>query len=162
MRKTQRRVDVIGIDHLYLSVADLARSEAFYDGVMRILDFRKVARPLAGGDMHVHYFNRALQLSLRPARESSGGHDPYAPGLHHLCFRVADEADVDVVADELATLGIDATAPKHYPEYQDDYYATFFEDPDGVRLEVVNHMAMRKQTAELHDQTPPIHPRAED
>lgn len=162
MPSTQGSVDVIGIDHLYLSVAELARSEAFYDGVMRILDFRKVARPLAGGDMHIHYYNAVLQLSLRPARERSRDHDPYAPGLHHLCFRVGDEAQVDVVAEELAALGIDATAPRHYPEYQDDYYATFFEDPDGVRLEVVNHMTMRKQAAELHDRIPPIPPRAED
>jgi len=69
---------------------------------MRILDFRKVARPLAG-DMPVHYYNRVLQLSLRPARGSSGDHDSYAPGLHHLCFRVADE---DGGTDELAALGI--------------------------------------------------------
>ena len=72
---------------------------------MRILDIRKVARPLAG-DMHVHYYNRVLQPSLGPARESSGDHDSYALGLHHLCFRVADEAEVDGVADELAALGI--------------------------------------------------------
>ena len=33
-------VEVIGIDHVYLSVRDLARAEAFYDRVMPILGYR--------------------------------------------------------------------------------------------------------------------------
>ena len=35
-----------------------------------------------------------------------------------------------------AGLGIDASLPRLYPEYAADYYATFFPDPDGMRLEV--------------------------
>ena len=148
--------EVIGIDHLYLSVRDLERSAAFYDTVMRILDFRKVARPLAGGDMHVHYYNRLIQFTLRPASPGSPNHDSYSPGLHHFCFRVAEASDVDAVAAELRAAGIEAAPPKIYAEYHDDYYATFFEDPDGIRLEVVNHLAMRKQAAEVFDRIPPI------
>ena len=34
-------IEVIAIDHIYLTVSDLARSEAFYDTVFRLLDFRK-------------------------------------------------------------------------------------------------------------------------
>ena len=33
--------DVTGIDHVYISVGDLARAEVFYDRVMSILGFRK-------------------------------------------------------------------------------------------------------------------------
>jgi glyoxylase I family protein len=149
-------VDVIGIDHIYVSVSDLERSESFYDSVMRCLGFRKVARPLAGGDLHVHYYNRLLQFTLRPASQGSPDHDSYAPGLHHFCFRVAENSDVDAVAAQLEAAGIEATSPRLYPEYHDDYYATFFQDPDGLRLEVVNYMAMRKQAAEIFDQIPPI------
>jgi len=29
-------------------------------------------------------------------------------------------------------------APAHYPEYSGDYYAVFFEDPDGMKLELVH------------------------
>ena len=94
MNSSSRPVDVIGIDHIYVSVRDLERSESFYDAVMQILDFRKVARPLAGGDMHIHYYNRILQFSLRPAAAGSPDHDSYAPGLHHFCFRVAEASDV--------------------------------------------------------------------
>jgi catechol 2,3-dioxygenase-like lactoylglutathione lyase family enzyme len=77
-----------------------------------------------------------MQYTIRPAKRDVA-HDPYAPGLHHLCFRVASREQVDAAAAGLATLGVTATPPKLYPEYAADYYATFFEDPDGIRLEVV-------------------------
>jgi catechol 2,3-dioxygenase-like lactoylglutathione lyase family enzyme len=151
-------VDVLGLDHIYIAVSDLERSQRFYDAVMAVLDFRKVARPLAGGDHHVHYFNRVFQFSLRPARSPMHPHDSYSPGLHHFCFRVSDRDAVDAVARELRARGIAATEPRMYPEYHDDYYATFFEDPDGIRLEVVNHMANRRAAVEHWSTIPPIEP----
>ena len=141
-------VDVTGIDHIYLAVSDLDASERFYDRVMSVLDFRKRKGRLArSGDPHVHYFNRVTQFSLRPARTSGTVHDPYAPGLHHLCFRVADRNAVDQTARELARLGIEASEPAPYPQYHEDYYATFFEDPDAVRLEIMNHVQFRRDVA---------------
>ena len=100
-------VEVIGIDHVYVAVRDLGRAEAFYDRVMEILGFRK-ARSTIAGDPHVHYYNRQFGFSLRPARPGSPDHDPYAPGLHHFCFRVADEAAVDRAASDLRSAGVDA------------------------------------------------------
>ena len=136
-------VEVIGIDHVYVTVRDLGASEGFYDRAMGVLGFRK-RRGTIGGDPHVHYYNRQYGYSLRPAREGARGHDPYAPGLHHFCFRVVDEAAVDRAAAELGQAGVDATQPRYYPEYAPDYYATFFADPDGVRLEVTNFREMRR------------------
>ncbi len=134
-------MDVIGIDHIYLAVSDFATSEAFYDRVMRALGFYKGDRSI-GGERHAHYFNRVLQLSIRPAR-SATAHDPYAPGLHHLCLQVATPDDVDAAYASLQGLGIAATRPRTYPEYSADYYATFFVDPDGIRLEIVARRQMR-------------------
>ena len=136
-------MDVIGIDHLYLTVSDFGTSEAFYDGVMRALGFFKGDRPI-GGERHAHYFNRVMQLSIRPAR-TARAYDSYAPGLHHLCLQVATSADVDAAHAGLQALGIAATPPRTYPEYSPDYYATFFEDPDGVRLEIVARRRMREE-----------------
>src|SRR4029453_7776583 len=131
---------------LYVTVSDLARSIAFYDPVMRLLGFRKGTKAIAG-EPHAHYFTAEVQYSLRPAR-SPVAHDPYAPGLHHVCFRVPTNADVDAAARELRALGIAATEPALYPEYADDYYATFFTDPDGLRLEIV---ALRRQRVLIRD-----------
>ena len=137
-------VEVIGIDHVFVAVRDLEISGVFYDRVMSVLGFRKRAAPL-GGDPHLHYYNRHVAYSLRPAREGTADHDPYAPGLHHLCFRLVDEAAVDRAFEELRTAGVEATEPRYYPEYAPDYYATFFSDPDGLRLEVMNFRETRRR-----------------
>src|SRR6266496_1292413 len=84
-------VEVIGIDHLYLAVSDLQRSEAYYDRIMPLLGFRKNSFHNEG-DLHIQYYNRHFGFVLRPAR-TKVAHDPLAPGLHHFCFRVEDRAE---------------------------------------------------------------------
>jgi catechol 2,3-dioxygenase-like lactoylglutathione lyase family enzyme len=140
------RVKVVGLDHIYLAVSDFARAERFYDVVFGILDFRKGDMTI-GGDPHRHYFNRVMQISIRAAR-SAGAHDHYAPGLHHLCLQVADKAALDRAHALLRDAGIKTKAPALYPEYADDYYAIFFDDPDGIKLEIVARRARRKLVAE--------------
>jgi len=135
-------IEVTALDHLYIAVSDLAASEAFYDPVMRLLDFRKGTGSIAG-ESHVHYYNRVMHYTIRPAR-GEVPFDPYAVGLHHVCLRVPTREDVDAVARDLGTLGIEATEPRAFPEYDADYYATFFEDPDGIRLEIVAEVARRR------------------
>jgi catechol 2,3-dioxygenase-like lactoylglutathione lyase family enzyme len=151
----ERRVmpDVIGIDHIYVTVSDLDRSERFYDVVMPALGFRKNAFHIAG-DRHVQYFNRHFGFVLRPARSTSP-HDPYAAGLHHLCFRVESQDHVNRAAQALRAGGINVSAPCPYPEYAPDYFACFFSDPDGVRLEITNYRAERRHRHDHWDELAP-------
>lgn len=135
--------EIIGIDHLYITVSDIARSERFYDVVLAGLGFRKNDFVL-GGERHVQYFNRHFGYVLRPAR-SARRHDSYTPGLHHLCFRVESAADVQEAARMLAAANIDVGEPRLYPEYAPDYFAVFFTDPDGIRLEITNYRLERRQ-----------------
>ncbi len=137
---------IIGVDHIYITVSDMARSEAFYDRVMKVLGFRKSTFTI-GGDPHIQYFNRHCGYVLRPARSGSR-HDSYSPGVHHLCFRVDSTEDVVSAAKNLQAVGIAATDAKLYPEYAPDYWATFFSDPDGIRLELTNY---RQERRERHD-----------
>ena len=138
--------EAIGIDHVYLAVSDLPRSEIFYDRVMGVLEFRKASLSIAD-EPHIHYFNRDFGVVLRPAR-SKVRHDSYTPGLHHLCFRVEKEEDVTGFAALLRAAGIEVSLPRLYPEYAPDYFACFFDDPDGIRLEVTNYRVERR---ERHD-----------
>ncbi len=139
--------EVTGIDHIYITVSDLQRSEPFYDHVLlEALSFRKFKFAL-GNDQHVQYFNRHFGYVLRPSR-SPIAQDSYAPGLHHFCFRVESGADVVAVANQLRAVGVEASEAKLYPEYASDYWATFFTDPDGIRLEVTNY---RRERRERHD-----------
>lgn len=144
---------VIGIDHLYITVSDLERSVVFYDTVLRdVLGFRRNAFTI-GGDPHVQYYNRHFGYVLRPARVDQS-HQPYAPGLHHLCLRVASVDDVKSVSEALRAAGIPATPAALHGEYAPDYWATFFTDPDGIRLEVTNYRAERRERHDRWDTLP--------
>ncbi|GAB2882623.1 hypothetical protein GCM10027046_08600 [Uliginosibacterium flavum] len=142
----QVQCEVIGIDHLYIAVSDLARSEAFYDKAFAVLGFRK-NRFQINNEPHVQYYNRHFGYVLRPAR-TQHVHDAYAPGLHHFCFRVETAAEVERLARQLEACGIKASSPETYPDYAPDYVATFFTDPDGIRLEITNY---RMERRERHD-----------
>ena len=147
IQRSPHMVEVIGIDHIYITVSDLDAAEEFYDRVMiQTFGFRKNKFDL-GGDPHIQYFNRHFGFVLRPSRAPARA-QPYAPGLHHFCLRVDSVADVHAVASQLRALGVNATEPRLYAEYATDYTATFFESPDGVRLEVTNY---RQERRERHD-----------
>ncbi len=139
-------MNVTGIDHIYLSVSDFRRSESFYDGAFGALEFRKGDKAIAN-EPHAHYIRPGIQITIRPAR-GNARHDPYSPGLHHLCLQVASKGDVDAAHAALAIVGVSATPPRSYPEYNPEYYATFFEDPDGIRLEVVAQTTYRRTLIE--------------
>ena len=145
--------EVIGIDHIYITVSNLERSEKFYDVVMKMLGFRKNQFQLEG-EKHIQYYNRHFGYVLRPAR-SRDPHNSYSPGLHHFCLRVQGEKEVMEVANRLKEQDIPVTEPKRYPEYAPDYFAVFFSDPDGVRLEITNYRQERRQR---HDNWENIEP----
>jgi glyoxylase I family protein len=139
--------EVIGIDHIYITVSNLQRSESFYDLVLvEALGFRKNKFTL-GDDPHIQYFNRHFGYVLRPSRNANG-YDSYSAGLHHICLRVESVTDVVAIAYQLRTAGVDASEAKLYTEYAPDYWATFFTDPDGVRLEITNY---RRERQDRHD-----------
>ena len=141
--KRDSAVELIGIDHVYLTVSDFARSRRFYDRLMKALGFKKGTAAI-GREPHCHYYNRSFQVSIRPAHRRAVKHDSYAPGLHHLSLRVANRAAVEQVARKLRAMKIRVEGPRLWPEYSPDYYAVFFKDPDGIRLEVMNYLKRRK------------------
>jgi catechol 2,3-dioxygenase-like lactoylglutathione lyase family enzyme len=147
-------IEVLGLDHIYITVSEMLRSEMFYDKVMKVLGFRKVIRPI-GNQPHVHYFNRCMRYTIRPAA-STRSHNQNSPGLHHLCFQVRDQQSVDVAAKLLRQCGVEASEPRLYPEYTPDYYATFLHDPDGIELEIVNRFKARDETVKNWDNYKPI------
>lgn len=135
--------EVIGIDHIYITVSDLEKSEKFYDILMKVLEFRKNEFEL-DDEKHIQYYNRHFGYVLRPA-SSSIPHSPCTPGLHHFCFRVESKKDVEEVAMRLKVQNILVSEPKQYTEYAPDYYAVFLSDPDGIQLEITNYRQERRQ-----------------
>ncbi len=135
--------EIIGIDHLYITVLDLNNSELFYDKVfVNILGFKK-NKFIINTDQHIQYYNRHFGYVIRPAKNDHK-HDKYTPGLHHICLRVESIEDVKLCASKIKQLGISASEPQNYPEYAPDYWATYFKDPDGIQLEITNYRQERK------------------
>src|SRR5947199_10573811 len=59
-------------------------------------------------------------------------------GLHHVCFRARERADVDAVHDFLVRIGAHVVHPPEDGPWAPGYYSVLFEDPKGIRLEVTH------------------------
>lgn len=63
----------------------------------------------------------------------------HVPNANRIAFWAADREKVDRIAHLVKSLGANVTSgPQEYPEYGGSYYAVYFEDPCGNRLEVVH------------------------
>lgn len=127
-----------GVNHIDLTVSDLARSAPFYESVLGYLGYRRTNERPGGVDFDHETADGFCSIGLVEAR-TRARHDRYAPGLHHLALGAASRADVDAFhAHLLATGATILDAPADYPEYGSGYYAVFFADPDGLKLEFVH------------------------
>jgi glyoxylase I family protein len=124
------------IHHIDLTASDLARSTLFYDRVLPPMGFRRIA-DCAEGPL---WAGAQLELGLQPARGGAQRpHDRLCAGLHHLAFTAPSRDAVDALHRELVAAGIEILdPPADYPEYAPGYYAVFFADPDGIKLEYVH------------------------
>ena len=84
---------------------------------------------------------RETSIGLRQA-QSEGGVDRYAPGLHHLAFGVPSRAVVDERAEWLRSAGAELESEPQEYTYMPGYYAVFFYDPDGIKLEILTVPAL--------------------
>ena len=57
-------------------------------------------------------------------------------GLHHICFRARERADVDALHEFLIEMGAAIVHPPEDGAWAPGYYSVLFEDPDGIRLEM--------------------------
>lgn len=127
-------VEVLGVDHIDVTVGDVARSTAFYDGVLAELGFRRIP-----DKNDIIWANAHTSVGIYPAREPGSSHDRRRVGFHHLALRARTRADVDRFHEFLVREGITVLdAPADYPQYGAGYYAVFFADPDGMKLELVH------------------------
>ena len=135
------------LSHLDLTVTDLARSVRFYDRVLGRLGYRRLDELGAGApcwgisDSEGGSFNIALQAAA-PGRRGER-HDRRGPGLHHVAFHADTRAEVDAFDAFLREIQATILDPPAEYDYTPGYYAVFFADPDGLKLEVVHEPALR-------------------
>ena len=131
---------LVGLGHVDLVCRDLERSLAFYAAVFGPLGLEPPTLFDGERGEQIHYLRFPAagsgSIGLRQAR-SDQEFELYAPGFHHLALAVETAADVDNAHAAVVAAGGEVLhAPRLWPEYHADYYATFFLDPGGFRIEV--------------------------
>lgn len=124
-------VRVVGIDHLVIRVSDFKTSKAFYAKLFGFLGF-KISDEYA--EM-IGWTNGKTRYWIGQA-DAQGRKHPYREGdvgFHHYAFGLRSRRDVDALQTFLKAEGAEIVDPAG--EYYDDYYAVFFRDPDGLKLE---------------------------
>jgi catechol 2,3-dioxygenase-like lactoylglutathione lyase family enzyme len=120
------------LGHLSLGMRELVAAGRFYDAVMAPIGWERVWSDADGIGFGPPGGNDKLALFLR-----ADAHPP-GPGFH-LSFNAPSDAAVDAAhAAALAHGGRDNGPPGLRPHFGADYYACFFIDPEGWRLEVLH------------------------
>jgi catechol 2,3-dioxygenase-like lactoylglutathione lyase family enzyme len=119
---------VVGIDHISIRVSDYARSKAFYGRLFGFLGFEisdEYADTIGWTNGRTRYW-----IAEAEGRKTYRIGDV---GLHHYAFGLRSRKDVDALQAFLEADGVRIVDPAG--EYYEDYYAVFFLDPDGIKLE---------------------------
>jgi catechol 2,3-dioxygenase-like lactoylglutathione lyase family enzyme len=123
---------VVGIDHLVISVGDFKRSKAFYGKVLGFLGFKlESSYPDMAG------WSNGKTLFWIAAADAQGKKHKYRKGdigFHHYAFELASRKDVDDLGAFLAKNRMNVVDPPG-EYYGRSYYAVYFTDPDGMKLE---------------------------
>ncbi|MGH6871563.1 MAG: VOC family protein [Rhizomicrobium sp.] len=128
------------VHHVDLTVADPERSRPFYETVLGFMGYRLGHADARGYDFDLVAPGSGYSIGIKRAEgpNAARAHDRYAPGLHHLAWQAESRADVDALHALLVRIGATILdPPADYPAYGAGYYAVFFADPDGLKLEYV-------------------------
>jgi glyoxylase I family protein len=129
-----------GIHHVDIVVSSIERSLPFYRDLLGPLGWHGVSEVQGErGETIWYLWGPGSSIGLRQAttpRETP--FDRYEVGLHHLAFEAASRPRVDERAEWVIAQGMQIeSGPEEY-WYSPGYYAVFFYDPDGMKLEIVH------------------------
>jgi catechol 2,3-dioxygenase-like lactoylglutathione lyase family enzyme len=119
---------VVGIDHISIRVSNYEKSKAFYGRLFEFLGF-EISDEYPNT---IGWTNGKTRYWIAPA-EGRKKHRIGDVGLHHYAFELRNRKDVDALQAFLKAGRVRIVDPAD--EYYEDYYAVFFLDPDGIKLE---------------------------
>jgi catechol 2,3-dioxygenase-like lactoylglutathione lyase family enzyme len=130
------------VHHIDLTVKDPQASRAFYEAVLGHMGYALSDDYPYGFDMDLRRpdgFFASIGIIKAKGDHADRIHDRFSPGLHHIAWAAESRADVDALYEKLLQIGAAILdAPADYPQYGPTYYAVFFADPDGLKLEYVH------------------------
>jgi glyoxylase I family protein len=129
-----------GVHHVDLVVSSIERSLPFYRALLGPLGWHGVSEVQGERGETIWYLSGpGSSIGLREAQsEAEGPYDRYRVGLHHLALEAGSRTIVRERSEWLRQQGAEIeSGPEEY-WYQPGYYAVFFFDPDGIKLEIVH------------------------
>ena len=131
-----------GIHHIGITVNNWEASVPFYNVLAEALGAKpfienKGAPHRSKDGRVIIYVADGFMFSIWEAfdENKSNNFKDYNVGLHHFAFQAFSREDVDALYQQMKALGAEiVNAPQEY-DYVTGYYAVFFRDPDGIRIE---------------------------
>ena len=130
-------MEINGIAHVMLTVSNFEACVSFYEKLLGQLGLRPVFK--GDGFLYCVGGRTAFGIVRADDRHRDERFVQFRVGLHHVCFRARERADVDALYAFLSDLGAKIVHPPEEGEWAPGYYSVLFEDPDGIRLEM-NHV----------------------
>ena len=131
-------MEINGIAHVMLTPGNFERSLAFYQKLLPFLGLT----PLLDDGATIYYSiggRTAFGIQRGDPRHDGERFVQSRVGLHHVCFRARERADIDACHRFLVEIGATIVHPPEEASFAPGYYSVLFEDPDGIRLEM-NHV----------------------
>ncbi len=129
------------VAHIEINVSNLETSEKFYTQILSKLGWTKKMHTNEVVGFAAPDKTHLFIVQTEETYVAKGFHRKNA-GLNHVAFRVESTQAVDDFNSFLKESNMQrlyTDLPKDYSDEYDmeEYYATFFEDPDRIKLEVV-------------------------
>lgn len=130
-------MEVNGIAHIFLTASNFERSREFYRKLLPFLGLT----PVMDNEGIYYCVGGRTGVGIRaPSPENAGAaFEQNRVGLHHLCFRARERADIDELHAFLILIDTRIIRAPREDRWAPGYYSLLFEDPDGIRLEL-NHV----------------------
>jgi catechol 2,3-dioxygenase-like lactoylglutathione lyase family enzyme len=129
----------MSVHHVDLVVSSIERSLPFYRELLGPLGWHRLSEVEGERGETIFYIEGpGCQIGLREAQSESDAYDRYRVGLHHLAFEAFSRAGVDERAEWLRANGMLLESEPQEYTYSPGYYAVFFYDPDGLKLEILH------------------------
>lgn len=126
--------------HIGLNVTDLERSREFY---REVFAFQVVEEASQNGRRYA-FLGDGSRLVLTLWQQAAGKFAAQLPGLHHLSFQVGSVEELKQAEARLRQRGIAIVHDGIVAHGEGaDSGGFFFEDPDGIRLEIYAPSGLR-------------------
>ncbi|HXW84466.1 MAG TPA: VOC family protein [Candidatus Binataceae bacterium] len=130
-------MEINGVAHVILTVSNFARCKPFYQKLLVYLGLK----PVIDTDQMYYCVGGRTAIGIMPCEERYRAEQfvQRRVGLHHVCLRVRERADIDTIHQFLRESGATIVHPPEDGPWAPGYYSVLCEDPDGIRIEF-NHV----------------------